>query len=259
MRTMKLLFVGLLCLGFSSMQAQTAEEIVAKYVENIGGLENWNKIEGMQIDGKMKMQGMEIGLKVVALKDARQYTEINIQGQLLKQGVFDGTDMWGVNFMTGQPEKMDTEAVKAFASNEAKDFPDPLFNWKEKGYQLELLGNETMEGTECFKVKLTKNPVVMNGKETEVVSIYYFDTENFVPIAEEIVSGSMMQGPPGQEQQKMISTFSDYQEVDGLYISFSRTMPQGSMIIDKVTFNPEVDDSEFVMPEVVAAPKENEI
>ncbi len=253
MKMFKLLLLGLLCIGFSSVQAQTAEEIVANYFESIGGIENWEKLEGMQIDGKMKMQGMEIGLKVVSLKDARQYTSINFQGQEMKQGVYDGTDMWGINFMTGQPEKMDAEAVKAFSANEAKDFPDPLFNWKEKGYQLELLGKETMEGTDCFKVKLTKNPVVMNGKETEVVSIYYFDTENFVPIAEEMVSGSMMQGPPGAAPQKMISTFSDYQEVDGLYIPFSRTMPQGSMVIESVTFNPEVDDAEFEMPEVKVA------
>jgi len=255
MKMFKLLFMGILCLGFSSIQAQTAEEIVTNYIETIGGAENWSKIEGMQIDGKMKMQGMEIGLQVTALKDKRQMTKINFQGQEMKQGVYDGTDMWGINFMTGQPEKMDAETVKAFTANEANDFPDPLFNWKEKGYKLEKLENETMEGTECYKVKLTKNPVMMNGKETEVVSIFYFDTETNVPIAEEMVSGAMLQGPPGQAPQKMISTFSDYQEVNGLYIPFSRTMPQGSMVIDKVTFDPEIDDAEFVMPEVAAKPE----
>jgi len=246
------MFLAVLCLGFSNVQAQTAEEIVANYFETIGGLENWKNLEGMQMEGKMKMQGMEIGLDIVYLKDSRQYTKINLQGQEIKQGVFDGTDMWSVNFMTGQPEKVDTEMQKAFMANEAKDFPNALINWEEKGYKLELVGKETMEGTECYKVKLTKNPIVINEKETEVVTIYYFDTENFVPVAEEMVSGAMMQGPPGQAPQKMITTYSDYQEVDGLYIAFSQTMPQGSMVIENVNLNPEVMDDEFKMPEPVA-------
>jgi len=249
MRIIQTLLVVLFVGALGNVNAQTADEIITAYFENTGGIDNWRALEGMEIDGKMKMQGMEIGLKVVSLKDTRQYTEIDFQGQQMKQGVYDGKEMWGVNFMTGQPEKMETEMVENFKKNEARDFPDPLLDYKEKGYTVELLGQETMEGTECHKIKLTKNPIMKDGKEEEVVTIYYFDTENMVPIAEEVTGGSMG-GPPGQEGQKMISTFSDYQEVDGLYIPFTRSMAQGEMVIEKIVFNPEVEDDVFAMPEV---------
>jgi len=250
MRFIQIFLLAVVMAAFTPANAQTADEIIDIYFENTGGVDNWRKLKGVEMQGKMNMQGMEIALQIVSLKDSRQYTQISFQGQELKQGVFDGTTMWGVNFMTGQPEKMETEMVENFKKNEAKDFPTPLLDYKEKGYSVELLGKETMEGTECFKVKLTKNPIMVNGKEEDVVSIYYFDTENMVPIAEEMVSGSMMQGPPGQEGQKMITTFSDYDEVDGLYFAFTMKMPQGEMVMDSISLNPEVTDDAFIMPEL---------
>ena len=80
-------------------------------------------------------------------------------------------------------------------------------------------------------------------------SFYFFDTENFVPIAmqSEIKSG---------QAKGMISetTFSDYDEVDGLYFPFSMTqgvkgMPGQPISFSKIETNPKVEDSEFNLPE----------
>ena len=48
---------------------------------------------------------------------------------------------------------------------ESKDFPDAFFNYKEKGYTIELLGKEDLEGTETFKIKLTKTPMTVDGEK----------------------------------------------------------------------------------------------
>ncbi len=245
------LFLFAMLLGVAGpISAQTADEIIDTYFENTGGKANWAKLEGVQMAGKMSMQGMDIGLTIVSLKDTRQYTQINFQGQEMKQGVYDGEIMWGLNFMTGKAEQMEAEMVNNFKMNEAKDFPSALFDYKDKGYSAEYLGKETMEGTECFKVKLTKNPVMVDGKQSDVATIYYFDTENYVPIAEEMIGSAMMQGPPGASPAKMISTLSDYQEVEGLYFPFSIITPQGEMVMENITLNPTVEDDAFKMPEV---------
>ena len=49
-------------------------------------------------------------------------------------------------------------------------------------------------------------------------------------------------------------TFSDYQEVDGLYFPFSMTQgvkgqPGAPITISAIELNPEVDDSVFAFPE----------
>lgn len=241
---MKNLFTAIALIFFIGTFAQTtADEIIDNYFENTGGKANWEKLEGFKMIGKASGQGMEIPIEVLQLKDGRQYVKISIQGKELMQGVYDGKVLWNTNFMTQKAETMTTEQIENFKQNQIKDFPSPFLNYKEKGYKIELLGDETMEGTECFKIKLTQNPVMVDGNEEESISFYYFDKENFVTIAaeNEIKSGPM-------KGQMMKSTMSDFEEIDGLYFPMSLSQMGGPFNIEKIELNPQVDQSVFDMP-----------
>jgi hypothetical protein len=109
---------------------------------------------------------------------------LNCKERKFNQGVFDGEVLWGHNFMTMKAEKSDSEATENM-KREADDFPGPFIHMEKKGYKAELLGKETVEGTECFKIKLTKKTQLIDGEEVDNVEFYFFDTENFVPIAME--------------------------------------------------------------------------
>jgi outer membrane lipoprotein-sorting protein len=244
----KLLLVAVVFLGFVT-NAQTVDEILSTYYENIGGLENLKKIKGVKMTAIINQQGMEIPLEIYQLSGGKQMTVINFQGKEIKQGVFDGETLWAHNFMTMKAEKSDAETT-ANMKLEMNDFPDAFIDYKEKGYKVELLGKETIDGAETFKIKLTKEPVTVDGKKEDNVSYYFFDTENYVPIAvhSEIKSG------PGKGMTSQV-TMSDYQEVEGLYFPFSITQgmkgqPGGQPIsISKIELNPEVDAGAFSFPE----------
>lgn len=250
--------ISLLMLAFIAsftINAQTADEIINNYFENIGGLENLKKVEGIKMSAKINQQGMEIPLEIVQIKGGKQMTVITFQGKEIKQGVFDGEILWSTNFSNMKAEKNDAEAT-ANMKLESNDFPDSFMDYKTKGYKLELLGKETMEGAETFKIKLTKEPVTIDGKQEESVSFYFFDTENYVPIAvqSEIKSG------PGKGMISEI-TFSDYQEVEGLFFPFSLTQgikgqPGQPITITKIELNPKVDASAFKFPEETASEKQ---
>lgn len=137
------------------LQAQTADEIIENYFENTGGLDNWKNLEGIKMTAKVNQGGMEIPLEIYNLKDGRQMTKITFQGKEIKQGVFDGETLWSHNFMTMKAEKSDAEETSNFKLN-TNDFPDSFIDYKEKGYTVELLGTETIDGTETFKIKLVK-------------------------------------------------------------------------------------------------------
>jgi len=238
-----------ICASFT-MNAQTADEILVSYFENIGGLENLKKVEGMKMIAKLNQQGMEIPLEIVQLKSGKQMSLINFQGMEVKQGVFDGETLWNTNFQTMKAEKSDAEAT-ANMKLEMNDFPDAFIDYKEKGYTVELLGKETIDGAETFKIKLIREPITVDGNQEENVSFYFFDTENFVPIAvqTEIKSG---------QAKGMVSevTFSDYQEVDGLYFPFSLTQgvkgqPGAPITITSIELNPVIEDSAFAFPEEI--------
>ena len=242
-----LLLVAIVSLLTISLNAQSVDEIVGNYLENTGGAENWENVKGVRMNASINQMGMEIPIEMVQLKD-KMYTKISIQGQEIKQGVFDGETLWSTNFMSMKAEKSDQEDVDN-VKNELAEFPDPFLNYKEKGFTVELMGTETVEGSDVYKIKLTKKPMVVDGEEVPNVSIYYFDSENFVPIMvhEEVMSG------PGKGMI-MESKMSDYQEVEGLYFPFSMTQgvkdqPGQPITIESIELNPSIDDSEFNFPE----------
>lgn len=249
---MKTLFTVVSLLLFTGIYAQiSADKIIDNYFENIGGKANWEKLEGIKLIGKSVSQGMEIPVEILQLKDGRQYVQITIQGKKLKLGVYDGEVVWNTNFMTQKAEAMTSEQVANFKKNEAIEFPSPFLNYKDKGYTIENLGEETMEGTACYKVKLTKNPVMIEGKEEQSIAFYYFDVDSFVPIAMEVEIPS---GP--MKGQMMKTTMSDYDEVDGLYFPFSMSQMMGPVTFEKIELNPTVEEGAFAMPVVKDEVKE---
>ena len=250
------LFVLVTLICSYTINAQTVDEIIDNYFENTGGVENWEKIEGVKMSAKVNQGGMEIPIEIVQLKSGKMMTTINFQGQSIKQGVFDGEVLWSTNFMTQKAEKSDEEATN-MVKNEMNQFPDPFLNYKEKGFTAELVGTETVDGSETFKIKLTTTPNIIEGKEVPSIAYYFFDNENFVPIQvhEEITVG------PGKGMVSEIK-LSDYQEAGDIYMPFSMTQgvkgqPGAPITMDSIEVNPTVDDSEFAFPESEPETEEN--
>ena len=248
-----LVLIALVC--SYSINAQTVDEIISNYFENTGGVENWEKIEGVKMSAKVNQGGMEIPIEIVQLKSGKMMTTINFQGQSIKQGVFDGEVLWSTNFMTQKAEKSDEETTN-MVKNEMNQFPDPFLNYKEKGFTAELMGTETVDGAETFKIKLTTTPNIIEGKEVPSVSYYFFDNENFVPIQ---VQEEIMEGP-GKGMVSEVK-MSDYQEAGDVYMPYSMTQgvkgqPGAPITMDSIEINPTVDDSEFAFPEE-ETPEEN--
>ncbi|WP_299122955.1 outer membrane lipoprotein-sorting protein [uncultured Winogradskyella sp.] len=247
MKTLKLLSVlFIFCLALTTT-AQTAEEIIDTYIENIGGVDAWNKVESVKITGVGKQGGQDYPFVATFMNDGRSNITIELPGTSMVYQAFDGETAWGMNFQTQKAEALDSE-TSLNMKNEAKDNVEIFLNYKEKGYSVELLEKTTWEGTEVNKIKLTKTPMMVDGKEEENTEIYYFDTENNVPIASEAVVKS---GPAKGATAQTIMT--DYQEVGGLYLAHTiiekfNGQTGLEMIYETVEFNTEIDEAIFKMP-----------
>ncbi|MEQ9403964.1 MAG: outer membrane lipoprotein-sorting protein [Cyclobacteriaceae bacterium] len=230
-----------------SAQDATVDEIINGYFENTGGVDNWKKLKGIRMKAKVNQQGMEFPLEMVQMTDGRQYTKFNVQGTDFYQGVYDGENLWSINMQSMKAEKSDAETTANFKLN-LNDFPDSFLDYKEKGYKVELMGRETIDGAETYKIKLTKEPLTIDGKEVEDVTFYYFDTEAFIPIAQD----AEVKAGPGAGSIGRV-TMSDYQEVEGLYFPFAMTQgvkdgPSSPLTIESIEVNPEIDASVFKFP-----------
>lgn len=229
-----------------SLQAQnsksmTADEIVAKYTETIGGKANWDKIKNAKYESVILYGGqMEFPAVMVMEAPNKSRVDANVAGKAFIDA-FDGNQAWSVNpFATGdKPQKKTAEESAEISENE---FPEALVYYKERGHTIELLGTEDIEGAKTYKIKLT------HGK-TKSESIYFIDVENFVTIMARTFPKT------GDAKGTTAETFfSDYQEVDGIMIPFSMTNKfngQTAMVITvkKVTFNTTIDPKTFAFPE----------
>jgi hypothetical protein len=227
-------------LSVFTLQAQTADEVVNKYIETIGGKAKLEAIQGMKMEMVANAQGMEIPVEVISTKDGKMLVKINLMGKEMTQVAFDGTTGWTTNGMTMKAEKMNSEDNENLKKSAGKDFPDPFLNYSQKGYTIEYIGKETKEGTECNKIKLTKTPQIVNGQTVEDISFYYFDVENNVIVMSE---SEIKEGP--MKGQMATSSASNYQEVDGVYFPFTLSQFGQEMSVKKITLNPTIDLKEF--------------
>jgi outer membrane lipoprotein-sorting protein len=245
--TMKRLFIfctGLLISSFG--QSQSVDEILEKYFQNLGGKEAIANIKSTRMTGNVKTQGMEFPL-VMLSKGSKQKISFTFQGLEFVQPCFDGEVAWQTNFMNMKAEKMEKEDSDMYKS-QFEDFPDAFLTYKEKGYKVEMLGNETVEGTDCFKIKLTKKPYIIDGKEEENATTYFFDKEYFVPL---LTKSLVPKGPAKGKYQETV--LSNYQEVSGVVMPFSMTQKfdnqiMASIEIDKIEINVPIDDAVFSFP-----------
>lgn len=234
----KLFFLLVLTSTTFLMNAQSVDEILSNYFENTGGMDNWEKLKAQEMKGTMYMQGMEFPGTLTTAAPNKQRMEFTIQGMTIIQA-YDGETAWGINpFQTGtDPQKLPDEMAEDMVD---QDFPSIFINYKEKGHALELEENEEVEGTECFKIKVTK--------KSGSVEYHFFDTEYYIPVMVRTIAKS---GPTkGQAAETFVS---EYQEVDGMMIAHSiETKMAGQSVmkiaISTVTLNPEVSDDIFAFP-----------
>jgi outer membrane lipoprotein-sorting protein len=235
----KLTFLLALTLTAFTMKAQTADEVVEKYLKAVGGADKWKKMETMVTTAKGEMGGMSFPIVLTAMRPNSLRMEADIQGTKIVQPSFDGTTAWTVNPLGGaaEPTKMDEESTKDLARNK---FEDEFIDYKTKGHIVTLEGTEEAEGAKCFKLKI----VLKQGGE----KIYFMDVENYIPI---MIREFAMSGPNKGQASEVV--MGDYKEVDGMMMPHSIEQKAGGqtqfvMKIEKIEINPKIDKSVFAFP-----------
>lgn len=220
--------------------AQTLDEILAKNYQARGGLERITSVSSARITGTMSMGGgMEAPFVWQWKRPNKLRLEFTFQGMTGVQA-YDGQTGWMIMPFMGSsdPERMPEDQLADI--REQADFDGELVNWKEKGHQVELVGKEKIEGTDAYKLKVTKK----NGD----VSYVFLDAEYFLEIR-----GEGKRTLRGQEVE-FESSVGDYKEVGGLLIphamsSRAKGMPGGqTLTFSKVELNVPLEDSLFAMP-----------
>lgn len=229
-----------LCSGMAS--AQTAEELVSKYVKAIGGAEKISAIKTLRHTGKFIGGG---GFEAPIVEEHKRPNmvrqDFTIQG-LTGTTAYDGSVGWKIQPWEGKKDAESLEEEEMKSIIEDSDFDGPLVNCKQKGNKVEYLGLDPVDGTDAYKLKVT-----LASGDTRT---YFMDTDYFVPIKMEI-----KRTVRGAERVYEIS-LGDYKEVSGWYQPFSiETNVKGSpnkskVAYEKIEANVPIDDKRFAKPPV---------
>jgi|APDOM4702015248_1054824.scaffolds.fasta_scaffold231358_1 hypothetical protein len=225
----------------SASYSQTVDEILAEHF-NAVGQEKLLATNTLTMKGKIIQGQFEIPFTSMQKRPMNFRSEAEFQGMKILSG-FDGTKGWSINPMTGSinPEPMTEEQIDRMKIQ--ADYDGLFYNYKEKGYTLEFTGKETVDDIETYVLKLTRP----NG---DIVTSY-IDAENYVLLKAK--SKMKLQGV----DTEMETIFSNYKYVNEILNPFAiETKMNGQtamqMTFDEISYDVDMPDSIFQMPEVSA-------
>jgi hypothetical protein len=163
-----------LCLAkISGAQNNNVDSVVDKIINVMGGREKLMSIQSIKKSGNIEFSGQKIPIKYYAVNKVAQRTEFTFNGMT---GYFITTKDSGYNFnpFQGQtsPENATPEDVKL--SQDELDLPGILVDYKSKGYTVELLETEDVDGVEALQLKLIVTP--------NKTLFYFIDPSNYYVI-----------------------------------------------------------------------------
>lgn len=226
-----------LCAVFSFANAQTVEEIIAKHIEAHGGETAWNAVKSLKITGRFTAFSVEEDFYAIKTANGSYFSELHL-GQHKVIEAFNGKTGWTIDPWQEilYPRELNKTETNVFLQK--AEFFTPFYHYKEKGYQVELLGKQDLEGVEVFAIKLTK--------PNEKTETWYLNASTFLEYKYESAWVDFAYPAPAQ------TYFDDFRNVDGLLIPFyvEREFWQRNrmLIIENVEINPEIDEHIFEMP-----------
>jgi outer membrane lipoprotein-sorting protein len=234
-----LLIVAALALLPAASRAQDVDEIIAKYIQAHGGMAKLSAVQTRRQTSKILLGSFKADVLEINKRPNMVREEAILQG-MAQVTAYDGKVGWRVNPFSGRRE---AELVSEDEMKElvvSADMDGPLVDYRQKGHKAELLGHDSVEGTDCYKIKLT----LKNGD----IRTYYLDTDSYLEL--KLETQTFIRGAPQESE----TYFGDYEQVDGIYFPFAIEGGQKGnpdrvrFTVEKVELNVPIDDALFAMP-----------
>lgn len=224
-----------------ALSAQTADEIVGKYLDAIGGKDAISQVKSMTMETSAQVMGNEAPGTTKILNGVGYLSETDFNGSKIVQCITDKGG-WMINPMAGasDPAPMPDDQYKT--NKDQIYIGGALYDYATKGSKVELTGKDA----DTYKLKLTSKDNV----ETD----YVIDAKTF------LIKSTTRKGDMQGQPVDITTSFSDYRKTDaGYMIPYAMDLDFGgqfslSIAVKKVEVNKTIDPGIFEMPKPAAAP-----
>jgi hypothetical protein len=240
-RVLRFLLAVLAALALFSFaaSAQTVDEVIWKNIQAHGGVTKLKAVSSLRTTSKFSQGSFRAEFRQENKRAGKVREEFIVQG-LAQVQAYDGKTGWQISPFSGRkdPELLSQDDLKSLVVD--ADIDGPLVDYKEKGHKAELVGHDSMEGTDCFKIKLS----MKNGD----VRYYYLDTDSFLELKVEIQT--TIRG--ARQESEMY--YGEYEQVNGIYYAFAIEQAQkgsasrAQFSVEKIEQNVPLENAHFSMP-----------
>lgn len=238
---------------------QTAQQVVAKYIDAMGGKEKLQAINSLYQEGTAQMStGSDVSIKTWRVFDRLYRQEVNFGMGSVTVIVTPGKGWSSSSRSNGEYKSLPDEQVKALQP--LIDPAGPLVDYAQKGCRVELDGADTIDGHPCYRIKLS----CPHGQ----YAVYSIDKTTYYILRETRPGSGLMGGgnnnnnniPDGAATlssrgslSPVTLDYSDYRKGPGGYI-FPYTIVASSIgakaTISKILVNSSVDADALSRPKV---------
>jgi len=232
------LFLSLVISSFGMLQ--NVEEIMAKYYETMGGLENLRAWKSMRATARyiqVAQGGTEIPITVWYKVPEKTRIEMS-QNSHEAVYVVTSESAWMCDASRGLPEPTLLPEEQARIARDNADVY-PFIDYQKKGNKIEYLGTEEFEGANVYKIRLIQ--------KTGTESLHFLDVQTGREL--KITITVRLEGKSVTHE----TIERDFRRVGWLLLPFTTETLIGGvlvrkMVIESVELDPEIDDSLFQFP-----------
>ena len=200
--------------------AQNPEDIVKKHLELTGGEKAWNNLNSIILKGDVTLDVENSVPMVIYHKRPYKKRVVFVMNnkELLNEG-FDGKNGWTYSEILRKNVVIPNYQPDAFDSD--------LLMYKKKGFVLKYIGEEKIEGIDCYKISLQKN---------KNLTYYYFDKKTNHLIAE--------------DNKDELLVYSKFKTINGLDFAMKivgKPKEGGEYIVNftEIKINPNINEKMF--------------
>ena len=238
MRGIKFIFSISIFLFTLNLHAQTAGEIIDRYVKFIGGEKKWKSVKTITTSGEYDYGGIKFPFTSYS-KAPNQYKFIvPLNGKYYEQA-FDGKHGWKIDAFKNEttPTYLNVQEAKAMANEADVELLPVFINYRQKGHQAILEGQDSIEKRNCFKIRFIR--------KTGEPETYYFDV-----VTAEIVLKIAPSKNTEMQGAVLNTMISDYRDIGGIKIPFKSISRLGdqnilTVTVEKASLNESISDQEF--------------
>lgn len=159
----------------------------------------------MKVTGQFTAFSEEKDIVILKTDDGKYYSELHL-GQFKVKEAFDGKAGWTIDpwheFLF--PRELNKAEVNVFLQK--AEFFTPFYSYKEKGHEVELIGEQKVDGVDVYAIKLTRS----NGKS----ETWYLDVNTYLEYKCQSDWVDFAYPSPAE------SYFDDFRTVNGLVIPY---------------------------------------